>query len=222
MSARAPAEAPDPPAAAGEASSRDRILDAACELIAQVGIDDVRIARIARAAGVSTALVHYHFDTREALLGEALEHSFELAGAVRLRDEDDDDEGGTAARRLADAIDSCLPWPGVLQRDWVLWVELWLRAVRNPDLQPVAARLYARYRAWLEKPIADGVASGEFSGCDTGEMADRAMALVDGYSVRALLGDPTMDLRGARREIGAALAPALGLERLPFARRVPA
>ena len=220
MSPGAAAEAgvPEP---ATEASSRDRILDAACELIAQVGIDDVRIARIARAAGVSTALVHYHFDTREALLGEALEHSFELAGAVRLRDEDDD-EGGTAARRLADAIDSCLPWPGVLQRDWVLWVELWLRAVRNPDLQPVAARLYARYRAWLEKPIADGVASGEFSGCDTGEMADRAMALVDGYSVRALLGDPTMDLRAARREIGTALAPALGLERLPFARRAPA
>lgn len=206
---------------ASAASSRDRILDAACEVIAEVGIDEVRIARIARAAGVSTALVHYHFDTREALLGEALEHSFELAGAVRMREEGDDEEGGTAARRLADAIDSCLPWPGVLERDWVLWVELWLRAVRNPTLQPVAARLYERYRAWLEKPIAEGVESGEFERCDPGELADRAMALVDGYSVRALLGDPAMDLRAARRAIGAALAPQLGLERLPFARRVP-
>jgi len=220
MSPGAAAEAgvPEP---ATETSSRDRILDAACELIAEVGIDEVRIARIARAAGVSTALVHYHFDTREALLGEALEHSFELAGAVRMREEGDDEEGGTAARRLADAIDSCLPWPGVLERDWVLWVELWLRAVRNPTLQPVAARLYERYRAWLEKPIAEGVESGEFERCDPGELADRAMALVDGYSVRALLGDPAMDLRAARRAIGAALAPALGLERLPFARRVP-
>lgn len=216
MSPGAAAEAGVP-----EPSSRDRILDAACELIAEVGIDEVRIARIARAAGVSTALVHYHFDTREALLGEALEHSFELAGAVRMREEGDDEEGGTAARRLADAIDSCLPWPGVLERDWVLWVELWLRAVRNPTLQPVAARLYERYRAWLEKPIAEGVESGEFERCDPGELADRAMALVDGYSVRALLGDPAMDLRAARRAIGAALAPQLGLERLPFARRVP-
>ena len=33
--------------------------------------------------GVSTALVHYHFATREALLAEALEHSFETAGDVR-------------------------------------------------------------------------------------------------------------------------------------------
>ena len=31
-------------------------------------------------AGVSTALVHYHFATREALLAEALAYSFELAG----------------------------------------------------------------------------------------------------------------------------------------------
>ena len=37
----------------------------------------MRIARIAMDAGVSTALVHYHFDTREALLDEALEYSFE-------------------------------------------------------------------------------------------------------------------------------------------------
>ena len=57
--------------------SRERILDAAIERIASDGIDDVRIARIAMDAGVSTALVHYHFATREALLAEALEHSFE-------------------------------------------------------------------------------------------------------------------------------------------------
>ena len=47
------------------------------------GIEDVRIARIATLAGVSPPLVHYHFATREALLAEALEHSFER-GALRV------------------------------------------------------------------------------------------------------------------------------------------
>ena len=61
---------------------RERILDVACELISSQGMDDVRVARIARAAGVSTALVHYHFATREALLGEALRHSYARAGRV--------------------------------------------------------------------------------------------------------------------------------------------
>ena len=41
-------------------------------------------------------------------------------------------------------IDQCLPLPGEQERDWVLWVELWLRAVRHPELRPTAAKLYAR------------------------------------------------------------------------------
>ena len=56
-----------------------------CKLIAREGIDDVRIARIAMEAGVSAALLHYHFASREALLAEALEHSYELAGDIAHR-----------------------------------------------------------------------------------------------------------------------------------------
>ena len=106
--------------------NRERILDAAVNRIAADGIDAVRIARIAMDAGVSTALVHYHFATREALLAEALEHSFERAGQNRQ---------GDSGEGLRDMIDQCLPLPGEQERDWVLWVELWLRAVRHPELQ---------------------------------------------------------------------------------------
>ncbi|HEY5334142.1 MAG TPA: TetR family transcriptional regulator, partial [Solirubrobacterales bacterium] len=61
-------------------SARERILEAACDLIAADGIDDVRIARVAMRAGASTALVHHYFSTREELLEQALLHSFEQAG----------------------------------------------------------------------------------------------------------------------------------------------
>jgi AcrR family transcriptional regulator len=70
--------------------ARERILAAAVDRIAGDGIDDLRIARVATDAGVSTSLVHYHFETREALLAEALEYSYELAGDVRI------DEGADA------------------------------------------------------------------------------------------------------------------------------
>ncbi len=33
------------------------------------------------------------------------------------------------------AIRECLPFPGESEREWVLWVELWLRAVREPGLR---------------------------------------------------------------------------------------
>ena len=73
---------PDQP---GEPSARERILQAACDLIAERGIGGARIAQIAKAAGVSTALVHYHFRTREVLLAETLDYAFDVAAAVRLR-----------------------------------------------------------------------------------------------------------------------------------------
>ena len=80
-----------------------------------------------------------------------------------------DERFGDRARRprratagLARAIASCLPLPGPQERDWVLWVELWLRAVRDPSSAPVAARLYARYREWFAAAIRAGVESGEF------------------------------------------------------------
>jgi AcrR family transcriptional regulator len=183
--------------------ARERILAAAVERIATDGIDDVRIARIAMDAGVSTSLVHYHFETREALLEQALEYSFELAGDVRIGEEEGDAPNHT--RRLAAMVDQCLPYPGELERDWILWVELWLRAVRHTELRPTAARLYRRMRRWFAEAIAAGVDAGEFAtGVDPERTADRVLALCDGFGVRALLGD--LEIDRARAEVWAVLS----------------
>jgi AcrR family transcriptional regulator len=176
--------------------------------IAREGIDDVRLARIAMDAGVSVPLVHYHFESREALLAEALEHSYEIAGESRIAPPD---PSAPAAERLAVMIDQCLPHPGALHDDWVLWVELWLRATRHPELRPTAANLYARMCDWLSEAIAAGVAEGEFVPCDAPAVADRVLALVDGYGIRVLNGDPAMPLDRARREIWAAVSAQLGV-----------
>jgi AcrR family transcriptional regulator len=212
-----PDHAGPPPARPGAESARERILDAACARIASDGIDDVRIARIAQDAGVSPALVHYHFDTRERLLAEALEHSFERAGDSRIGAAP---EGGSAVERLAAMVGQCLPAPGPLEQDWVLWVELWLRAVRHPELRPVAEDLYARMHDWFVDVIAEGVRTGEFARCDPDEVADRALALIDGFGVRALLRDSAIPLERAREAVEAGLAADLGLgERLVPRRR---
>jgi AcrR family transcriptional regulator len=188
-----------------------RILDAACDLIAEEGIDDVRIARVAQRAGASTGLVHHYFSTREELLEQALIHSFERAGDERFGEEGTAPPGGAAG--LADAIRECLPAPGEQEREWVLWVELWLRAIREPDLRPVANRLYERYREWLASLIRAGVESGEFrAGADPDAAADVAMALLDGAGVRAMLDDPGMSVEEARKLVAGALAAELGVE----------
>jgi AcrR family transcriptional regulator len=199
---------------ATEVPARERILEAACDLIATDGIDEVRIARVARRAGASTALVHHYFSTREELLERALQHSFAGLAEERFGPESDDEHrpGETATEGLMRAIDQCLPLPGPQEDEWVLWVELWLRAVRDPGLRPVAADLYERYRGWFAAAIEAGVRSGEFEAVDADRLADRVIALLDGFGIRALLGDPLMDSERARRELAEILAAELAVE----------
>jgi len=189
---------------------RERLLDAAVALIARDGVDNLRIARIATEAGVSPGLVHYHFASRDALLEEAIEHSYERAGNQRLGATTG--EGRSVAARLGAMIDQCLPGDRELRDDWVLWVELWLRSARHPALRPTAARLYSRLHAWFAEAIAEGVSSGEIAECDVHRVTDRLLALIDGYGIRVLAGDPEMDLARARAEIWSALAGDLGLQ----------
>ena len=189
-----------------------RILDAACDLIATDGIDEVRIARVAQRAGASTALVHHYFSTREELLKRALIHSFERAGDERFGDEPEA-PSETATDALARAIRESLPFPGQAEREWVLWVELWLRAVREPDLRPVATRLYERYTRWIAAIVEGGIETGEFdSSVDPETIARLAITLLDGTGIRALLEDPELDVEAARALVAATVAPLLGLE----------
>jgi hypothetical protein len=94
----------------------------------------------------------------------------------------------------------------------VLWVELWLRAAREPELQPVAGRMYEGYREWVARVIRRGVESGEFREVDPDEVADLAMALFDGLGVRALIRDPAMSLERARRIAAERLGQELGVD----------
>ncbi|MDX6399222.1 MAG: hypothetical protein QOJ43_2630 [Gaiellaceae bacterium] len=205
-------------AARPERSARERILHAACELIAERGIGGARIALIAKAAGVSSGLVHYHFHTREALLGETLDYAFDLASAVRTSAVADP-EDGSAARRLAEVIEQSLPDSEPGRREWQLWAELWLGGARDPETRPIAAQMYARYRAWIAAPIEEGIAAGEFADVDPGPVADVAMALIDGLGLRVLVADPSMPLAQAREQIGRILARELAVPggQLPFA-----
>jgi AcrR family transcriptional regulator len=191
-------------------TARERILAAAVGQIAREGIDGVRIARIAMEARVSSALVHYHFETRDALLAEALDYSYHRAGEARIAGEDEL-PASSHAERLQSMIDGCLPTTPDLTEDWVRWVELWLRAARHPDLRPVAEELYARMHAWFRDEIAAGVKDGEFNRCDPDEVADHTLALIDGFGIRTLIGDGAIPLDRARKAVSSALARDLGI-----------
>ena len=109
-------------------------------------------------------------------------------------------------------INQCLPTNPSLREDWVLWVELWLHAVRHTELRPVAEELYARHaRLVRRRDRGRGRRLANSTRCDPDEVADRTLAMIDGLGIRNLIGDSTITLERARRTVEATLARDLGL-----------
>ncbi|WP_017581248.1 TetR/AcrR family transcriptional regulator [Nocardiopsis valliformis] len=199
--------------------TRTRILDAAVELIARDGYDGVRLAEIAKRAGASTALLHYHFANRAQLLAAAISHSLDRERS-RAERRAHAQERSSPAERVADQIDFWLPISPDDVREWLLWSELEGRAVRDQDLAKALTDLYTRLRAPLVEAIADGVATGDFGPCDPEESAAVAHALLGGMTVRLLARDPGLTLPCARGLAGRHVALTVGYPgTLPFADR---
>ncbi|WP_067181484.1 TetR/AcrR family transcriptional regulator [Microtetraspora niveoalba] len=206
----------DEPAVTGTRGGREGILQAAVELIARDGFDGVRIADIAARAGVSTALVHYHFAVRDRLLTDALAHSLTRAEA-RLERRTHSSHRDTPAERLADLIDFGLPLTHEDVLECRLWAELEIRSTGSKELAAALTELRRRILAPLVSAIEDGLRTGDFRDCEPGDVATVAMALLDGLTSRLLTdpGGPT--LTDARRLAAHQLTLAVGYSgELPF------
>ena len=190
------------------AATRVRILDAAVQLLADHGINGVRIAAVAAQAGVSSGLVHYHFGTRKELLADAFHHAYGYAADRGSGGE----VGATVAERIVWRLERILPLPGHQEKEWAIWIELWVRALRDPELQAVAIQVYATIRAALVALLREGVQRGEFVVANPERVVDRLVALNDGFGLRATIGDPEVPISLVRAEMRALLESELGIE----------
>lgn len=64
------------------ATTKDRLLAAACEVFADKGFRDATVAEICNAAEANIAAVNYHFGGKETLYDAVWHHAFELASSA--------------------------------------------------------------------------------------------------------------------------------------------
>ena len=168
---------------------RRQILKAAVQVIAAKGLCDTGIKDVADQAGTSPALVIYYFGKKDILLAEALSFADEgfyaqTAEAVAKM--------SSARDRLVELVRSTCS-VGEAEDDfdeWVLWLDLWARAPRDPDVARDRQAMDRRWRATITGIVRQGQASGEFSPLDADGFAVRLGALIDGLAIQVVLHDP--------------------------------
>jgi AcrR family transcriptional regulator len=161
---------------------KPQLLAAAAEVIAERGFAATRITDVAERAGTSPAGVLYWFESRDELLGEALtfaEDRFAEKLGARLATLD------CPSERLVALIECSVGGDD----DWTLWIELWTRALRDPELAAARQRLDDRWRGQIAAVIAEGQTAGDFAGPDPERAALELSALMDGLAVQVALGD---------------------------------
>ena len=185
---------------------RPAILKAAAEVIAERGVIGTRIADVAERAGTSAPGVLYWFDTKDELLTEALRFSDEQFYAQLHRELEQLDG---PRERLARIVEL---WPADGDGEVVLWMELWVRALRDPAVNAARAGLDARWREAIAEVVRDGQAAGEFSAVDPEGFALTLGALMDGFAIQLALRDPGVTPAQVRAHCLALVEERLGLE----------
>lgn len=159
-------------------TSRAKLLNAAVELISEVGWNAVTTRLTASRAGVRPGLVHYHFDSLDSLVRtavtsvvhDALDDPLRAMTAV-----EDPAEGVLAALDSMESLRGGDPAP-------VLMAEAYLAATRDPELHSTVYRALSETRdavtAWL----------GRLGTPQPEAAAELVCALLDGFVMHRAMG----------------------------------
>jgi AcrR family transcriptional regulator len=171
---------------------RPAMLSAAAEVIRERGLENARVSDVAERAGTSAPSVLYYFETKAELLKEALTSAEE-----QYYDELERELAGieSARERLVRIVAG---GAGDGDYDASLWMELWARALRDPDLAATRAELDGRWRQAITDVVRYGQERGEFGPVEAEDFAMLLSSLLDGLAVQIALKDEEVTPQRAR------------------------
>jgi AcrR family transcriptional regulator len=160
--------------------NRDELLDFAARVVVERGYDGMRYQDLSEASGVPVASLRHYFPTIDGLRHEALTHSIraELAMLEALAEQYDE-----PWEQLSQFIRHAVGIDAQMRRfSWLLWLEYWRMAARDPALGRIADEVYVAWDDVVQRIIERGVVDGSFTlgELTAGEAAFQVSAFVDG------------------------------------------
>ncbi|MFF2929293.1 TetR/AcrR family transcriptional regulator [Streptomyces mirabilis] len=181
------------------AEAERRLLEAAAELIGEIGTSRVTLAAIGERAGYSRGLVTHHFGSKSALMQRLVdvvtaEFRAALTEAAPSASPRDELHGliGTFMNLVAER-------PPLHRAFLVLWSDA---MVTSPDARPAMAASDRMFRGEIEDRLLRGVAAGDFPrDVDPRGLATVLLGLLRGVALQYVLDGDAVDLDASRREI---------------------
>jgi TetR/AcrR family transcriptional regulator, transcriptional repressor of bet genes len=173
-----------------KAARRAALVEAAIATIGEAGTIDVTVNAIARRAGVSSALAHHYFGSKERIMFAAMRHILRVFGAqVRTALA----TAKTPAERLEAIIRASFDQEN-FRRDVVsAWLNFYVMAMTSPSAQRLLVIYQRRLRSNLVHELRQIV------GGDRAESAAQIVAaMIDGLYIREALNQKSTEPTSAR------------------------
>lgn len=185
----------------------DALLRTAIDVIVDRGLANTRTADVAVAAGVSQALVFYHFASKEALLSQAFAYAAEQ-DLARL------DAVLTAPATPHEKLKKIIKLyaPVGRSKSWAIWIDGWSQALRSAEFEKLSRKLDLKWKEALTDVITAGVADGSFTCADPAGAAWRITALIDGLAVQMTVHAKVASRAQAAEWIALTVAREVGLD----------
>ena len=168
--------------------STTKIIEATGRALCEYGYADLTMQRIADESSVTSAAIHYHFDTKEELLNAFLDDlldRFESRVACEARD---------PRERLTEFLDAVFETPSSAHDDFpVALMELKAQAPYHDLFRERFVELDDAVRDVVETAVRDGIEAGYFDEADPEAVAHLVATIINGSHVRMVALDEDSD-----------------------------
>jgi TetR/AcrR family transcriptional repressor of bet genes len=185
---------------------RRQIIDGLRAAIVKHGLAGASVARIAAEAGMPAGLVHHYFVSKEDLLIATVDQVVEdLRAPLKAELDVLDPE-----RALARALDFLFIEAPADQQRRVLFAEIWIAALRRPQLRRRVAALYVEMMNELTA-LLDRLPDRGGRRDENADLATLVVCLFDGAEEQRLFDPHALDPRRLRRLAGDLVARYRGV-----------
>ncbi len=185
---------------------RAEIARAAIRPLSAQGVNNVRLSDLGESLGMTGAHLLYYFESKNDLFMTALRTVEQDLRETVLKAFE---EMPSARERWEWLLDTGAP-TGLDDSGLLMWLEAWAGAVHQKDVLELISELEAQWQGLLRDTLSYGVERGELpDGLPLDDVVEGVSALLDGLTIRVVVGYRPVDHAGAMRIVQQFVGPLL-------------